>query len=50
MASGQDLGNGCTIGLRERLRVALGREAQPSAGVLDSQSVKTTGVGGDARL
>jgi putative transposase len=32
--------------LRERLRVALGREAQPSAGVLDSQSVKTTGVGG----
>jgi putative transposase len=32
--------------LRERLRVALGREAQPRAGIIDSQSVKTTGVGG----
>jgi putative transposase len=26
--------------------VTLGREAQPSAGIIDSQSVKTTGVGG----
>jgi transposase len=26
--------------------VALGREAQPSAGILDSQSIKTTGIGG----
>jgi putative transposase len=33
--------------LRERLRVALGREAQPSAAILDSQSVKTTGIGGE---
>jgi putative transposase len=32
--------------LRMMLRVALGREAQPSAGIIDSQSVKTTGVGG----
>ena len=33
--------------LRERLRAALGRAAQPSAGILDSPSVKTTGVGGE---
>jgi transposase len=32
--------------LRERLRARIGREAQPSAGIIDSQSVKTTGVGG----
>jgi putative transposase len=35
--------------LRERLRVRLGRNAQPSAGIIDSQSVKTTGVGGSQR-
>lgn len=28
--------------LREQVRVAAGREATPSAGILDSQSVKTT--------
>jgi len=32
--------------LRAQVRVALGRAAQPSAGIIDSQSVKTTGVGG----
>jgi transposase len=32
--------------LREHLRVRQGRAAQPSAGIVDSQSVKTTGVGG----
>jgi len=32
--------------LREQLRLKIGREAQPSAGILGSQSVKTTEVGG----
>ncbi len=35
--------------LRERLRVWLGRTQQPSAGIVDAQSAKTTGVGGEAR-
>jgi putative transposase len=35
--------------LRERVRTSLGRNAHPSAGIVDSQSAKTTGVGGEQR-
>jgi putative transposase len=35
--------------LREQVRIRSGRNVQPSAGIVDSPSAKTTGVGGEQR-
>ncbi len=35
--------------IRERLRVKLRRNPQPSAGIVDSQPAETPGVGGEER-
>lgn len=35
--------------LRRNLRVSLGRDSEPSAAILDSQSIKTSSVRGDER-
>jgi putative transposase len=35
--------------IRERLRIRLNRDPQPSAAMVDSQSLKTTGVGAEER-
>ena len=37
------------LALRERLRIRLRRNPQPSAGIGDSQSAKTSGAGGEQR-
>jgi hypothetical protein len=43
-AFGRHLGEDARA-LRERVRVRLKRNPQPSAGIVDSEAVKTTGVG-----
>lgn len=50
----QEMASGWNLGEAQRrdprvLRVRLGGALQPSAGIVDSQSVKTTGVGGAER-
>jgi putative transposase len=49
MARGWNIRAAQCAALRERLRSRLGRNLLPSAGIADSQSAKTTGVGGEQR-
>ena len=49
MAHRRYLGAPERLKLRGLLRVRLGRDPRPSAAIVDSQSVKSTGVGGKER-
>jgi hypothetical protein len=49
MENGRHLRAAQRLKLRERLRERLGRNPLPSAGIADSQSAKSTGVGGEQR-
>ena len=46
MAHRRYLGTPERLKLRELLRARFGRDPKPSAAIVDSQSVRTTGVGG----